>query len=334
MSTLRPLTHRQTVAALAMVAALLTALSTAVGETRLDVFAAAADFVHGRDSLASLILVELRLPRALLGAATGFGLGLAGAAMQGLLRNPLAEPGVMGISGAAALGAVVMFYAGLTGVFVFALPLGGMAGAAAASVILFALAGRGLGTMALVLAGVAINSLAGALTSLALNLSPNPYAALEIVFWLMGSLADRSLADIALVLVPAAPGWWLLLTAGRALDALSLGEDVAQSLGFNLRWLRIRLILGTALAVGSAVAVTGMIGFVGLVAPHLARPLAGREPGRVLPAAGFVGAILTLGADILLRLLPTQPELNLGVVTALVGAPFLFLLLRRLRGEA
>ncbi|MGI6246748.1 MAG: FecCD family ABC transporter permease [Pseudochelatococcus sp.] len=329
-----PLSHRRTIGALAAATLLLAVFSVAVGETRLDIVAAAGDVMRGRETLAALVLVELRLPRALLGAVTGFGLGLAGAAMQGLLRNPLAEPGVMGVSGAAALGAVIVFYAGLSAALPFALPLGGMAGAAAASAVLFALAGRGLGTTTLVLAGVAINALAGALTSLVLNLSPNPYAVTEIVFWLMGSLADRSLADIGLMLAPTLAGWWLLLGCGRGLDALSLGEDVAQSLGFDLPRLRARLVLGTALAVGSAVAVTGMIGFVGLVAPHLARPLAGREPGRLLPAAGLVGALLTLAADIALRLLPLRPELNLGVVTALVGAPFLLVLLRRLRGAA
>ncbi len=314
---------------LALVAAGLAALSAAIGDTRLDIVAATGDVLAGRQTLAALILVELRLPRALLGLLTGFSLGLAGAAMQGLLRNPLAEPGIMGVSGAAALGAVVVFYSGLAGAFALALPLGGMAGALAASVILHALAGRGAGVLTLVLAGVAVNSLAGALTALALNLSPNPYAALEIVFWLMGSLADHSLADVALVLAPMLAGWLLLLASAPALDALSLGEDVAQSLGFDLARVRVRLIAGTALAVGSAVAVTGMVGFVGLVAPHLVRPLARREPGRVLWLAGLAGAILTLAADIGLRLLPTQPELNLGVVTAIVGAPFLLVLIRR-----
>lgn len=315
--------------ALALVAAALAVLSAAIGDSRLDIVTAIGDVLAGRQTLASMIFVELRLPRALLGLLTGFSLGLAGAAMQGLLRNPLAEPGIMGVSGAAALGAVVVFYSGLAGAFALALPLGGMAGALAASVILHALAGRGAGVLTLVLAGVAVNSLAGALTALALNLSPNPYAALEIVFWLMGSLADHSLADVALVAAPMLAGWLLLLASAPALDALSLGEDVAQSLGFDLARVRMRLIAGTALAVGSAVAVTGMVGFVGLVAPHLVRRLARREPGRVLWLAGLAGAILTLAADIGLRLLPTQPELNLGVVTAIVGAPFLLVLIRR-----
>lgn len=318
-------------AVLALAALALTLVSATVGDTALDVVAGLRDAVSGADTLPALILVELRLPRALLGLLTGFSLGIAGAAMQGLLRNPLAEPGVMGVSGAAALGAVIVFYSGAAGVFALALPLGGMAGALAASLILHLLAGRGAGVLALVLAGVAVNSLAGALTALALNLSPNPYAAIEIVFWLMGSLADHSLADIGLVIAPMAAGWLLLLASGPALDALSLGEDVARSLGFDLARVRMRLIAGTALSVGSAVAVTGMVGFVGLVAPHLVRRLAGGEPGRMLPLAGLAGAVLTLTADIGLRLLPTEPELNLGVVTAIVGVPFLLVLIRRSR---
>lgn len=316
---------------LALSSLALTVVSLMIGDTSLNILPALADLIHGREGLASLIFLELRLPRAILGFLTGFSLGITGAAMQGLLRNPLAEPGVMGVSGAAALGAVIVFYSGLAGIISFALPLGGFAGAVVASIILYALAGRGAGTMTLVLAGVAINSLAGALTALALNLSPNPFAAMEIVFWLMGSLTDRSLSDVALVIAPMMFGWALLLMSAPALDALSLGEEVAQSLGFNLRRLRVQLIAGTALAVGSAVAVTGVVGFVGLVVPHLVRPLAHRKPSRVLLLSGFAGAILTLCADIGLRLLPIQPELNLGVVTALIGAPFLFVLIQRLQ---
>lgn len=322
-----PLSYGTSLVLLVLSSLALTVVSLMIGDTSLNILAASADLIHGREGLASLIFLELRLPRAILGFLTGFSLGITGAAMQGLLRNPLAEPGVMGVSGAAALGAVIVFYSGLAGIISFALPLGGFAGAVVASIILYALAGRGAGTMTLVLAGVAINSLAGALTALALNLSPNPFAAMEIVFWLMGSLTDRSLSDVALVIAPMMFGWALLLMSAPALDALSLGEEVAQSLGFNLRRLRVQLIAGTALAVGSAVAVTGVVGFVGLVVPHLVRPLAHRKPSRVLLLSGFAGAILTLCADIGLRLLPIQPELNLGVVTALIGAPFLFVLI-------
>ncbi|MGO4666786.1 FecCD family ABC transporter permease [Bosea sp. 2RAB26] len=317
--------------ALLMLAMML--VSMAVGYAPLDIKAALADALAGRKTLPALVLVELRLPRALLGALVGFSLGLAGAAMQGLLRNPLAEPGILGISSAAAFGAVVVFYSGLSATMALALPLGGMAGAAMATLLLYAFLGRGAGTMTLILAGVAINSFAGAMTALALNLAPNPYAALEIVFWLMGSLADRSLLHVWLVLPPMILGWLLLLSTAPALDALTLGEDTAKSLGFDLAWLRARLIGGAALAVGSAVAVTGAIGFVGLVVPHLLRPLVGNRPGRLLLVSGFGGAILTLLADTALRLTPIRPELKLGVVTALIGAPFLFHLIHRLRRE-
>ncbi|NMN58708.1 iron complex transport system permease protein [Xanthobacter sp. SG618] len=306
--------------------------SVAVGYAPLDLGAAFGDLLAGRQSLAALVLSELRLPRAILGAAVGFSLGLTGAALQGLMRNPLADPGVVGVSGAAALGAVIAFYFGFSASFALALPLGGLTGAAAATAVLLALAARGAGTVMLILAGVALSSLAGALTALALNLAPSPYAALELVFWLMGSLADRSLVHVALALPFMAVGWVLVLATGPALDALTLGEDAAESLGFPLRRVRLLVIGGTAAAVGASVAVAGAIGFVGLVVPHLVRPLVGHRPGRLLAASGLAGAALTLGADIVVRLVPTRPELQLGVVTALIGAPFFLFLLARLRG--
>ncbi|MBN9456634.1 MAG: iron ABC transporter permease [Bosea sp.] len=308
--------------------------SLAVGYAQLPLGRALADAVSGQVSLPALVLLELRLPRAMLGALVGFSLGMAGAAMQGLMRNPLAEPGVVGISSAAALGAVAAFYSGLSATVALALPLGGIAGALLATLVLFILLGRGASTTTLILAGVALNSFAGAATALALNLAPNPYAALEIVFWLMGSLADRSMSHVWLVLPLMLSGWLLMASTAPALDALSLGEETAASLGFDLTWLRARLIGGAVLAVGSAVAVTGAIGFVGLVVPHLLRPLVGHRPGRLLVASGLGGAILVLVADLGVRLAPIRPELKLGVVTALIGAPFLFALVQRLRREA
>jgi iron complex transport system permease protein len=321
------------VAALVALALLATLASLVVGYVHLDLVATLSDIAHGRTSLPALVFVQLRLPRAILGCAVGFSLGLTGAAMQGLLRNPLADPGVVGVSGGAALGAVIAFYSGLSALVALALPLGGIAGAVLAAIALYGLAGRGAGTMTLILAGVTINSFAGALTALALNLSPNPYAAFEIIFWLMGSLTDRSLPEVWLTLPLMAAGWALLISSGPALDALSLGEDTAMSLGFDLGRLRLKLVAGSALAVGSAVAVTGAIGFVGLVVPHLLRPLVGHRPGRLLLVSGFGGAIVLLAADVAVRLLPIHPELKLGVVTALVGAPFLFGLIDRLRRE-
>lgn len=322
---------RGLIALLALAALAMTMASLAIGYAPLNLGEALRQALAGEDSVAALVLTELRLPRALLGVFIGFSLGVSGAAMQGLLQNPLAEPGVIGVSGAAALGAVCMFYFGVAGAFALALPLGGMAGAFVATALLLQLAHRAQSATALILAGVAINALAGALTALALNLAPNPYAAIEIVYWLMGSLADRSLAQVALATPFMVAGWALLLTGGWRLDALALGEDTAASLGVSLRRLRLKMVLGAALAVGAAVSVSGAIGFVGLVAPHLMRPWVAHRPGRLLLASGFAGAIMVLAADIVVRLVPTQQELKLGVMTALIGAPFLISMILRMR---
>jgi iron complex transport system permease protein len=321
------------IAVLSVIVLALSVASLAIGYSPLDIKQAGLDLLQGKTSLGALILLELRIPRMVLGALVGFSLGIAGAAMQGLLRNPLAEPGITGVSGMAALGAVIVFYFGLSGAISLALPLGGIAGAAIATMMLYGIAGSGAGTMTLILAGVAINSFSGALTSLALNLAPNPYAVTEIVFWLLGSLADRSLHYVWLVTPLMIAGWVLLVLTGPALDSLTLGEDTAASMGVNLGRLRLQLIAGTALCVGSAVAVTGAVAFVGLVVPHLLRPWVMQRPGRLLFASGLGGAALTLLADIAVRSIPVRPELKLGVVMAIIGAPFLFALIYRLRSE-
>ncbi len=325
--------RRVVIASLGLAVLVLTLASAAIGYAPFDVSAAFADLVAGRTTLPAMVLWELRIPRALLGGLVGFSLGLTGAAMQGYLRNPLADPGILGISSAAALGAVLVFYGGFAASLSLALPLGGIAGAGVAAFLLNVLAARGSSTLGLILAGVGLSSLAGALTALALNLSPNPYAALEIVFWLMGSLSDRSMDHVLLCLPLMVVGWGLMLSTGSALDALTLGEDTAASLGVGLVSVRLRLVTGAALAVGSGVAVSGAIGFVGLVVPHLMRPLVGARPGAGLLPSGLAGAVLVLSADIGVRLLATRPELKLGVVTALVGAPFLIVLLLRNRGR-
>ena len=279
-----------------------------------------------------IILYQVRLPRALLGLLAGASLGLCGAALQGLLRNPLAEPGLVGASSGAALGAVVVFYFGLFG-GALAVPAGGFIGSMVALALLYALAGRGVDVLTLILAGVAVNAFAGALTSLALNLAPSPWAALEIVFWMLGSLADRSMSHVIFAAPFAIAGMALVLTSGRALDALSLGQDTARSLGFSPRMATVKVILGTGLAVGAVVSVTGMIGFVGLVVPHLLRPFVGHHPSRLLLPSALAGAAVLLAADILVRLPMRGPELKLGVVTALIGAPFfLYLILKTRRG--
>lgn len=311
--------------ALALVAALAFLASLLVGPSGIGI-------PQGSEA-ARMILVEIRLPRALLGALIGGALGLSGAVLQGYLRNPLAEPGLLGISGGASLGAVIAIHTGAAGAFALALPAGGLAGAALAATTVMLLAGERSGPLTLILAGVAISSLAGALTTLALNLSPNPFASVEMLFWLLGSLTDRSLTHVWLAAPLILIGGALLLTTGRALDALTLGEEAAQNLGVDLKALRARIVAGTALAVGAATAVAGTIGFVGLVVPHLLRPLIGHEPRRLLPASAFGGAALVLAADVTLRLFAPLSEVRLGVVTALIGAPFFLWLVVRTRRE-
>jgi iron complex transport system permease protein len=280
------------------------------------------------------ILTEIRLPRALLGALVGGTLGLCGAGLQGLLRNPLAEPGILGVSSGAALGAVIVFYFGIASSdSSLVLAAGAVAGSLAALALLYALAGRGVDLVRLILAGVGINALAAALTSLALNFAPSPYAALEILLWMFGSLANRSMDQVWLLLPLAVPGWLLVVAAARGLDALILGEDTATSLGFSVGRTLWLVIGGTALAVGAAVAVAGVVAFVGLVVPHLLRPWVGYRPSQLLLPSFLGGAVLTLAADIAIRLMPPGPELKLGVVTALIGAPFFLHLVLTSRGR-
>jgi len=307
--------------------------SLAAGPVSISFFQILSSLKGGDQSLIHIIIEQIRLPRAILAITVGATLGLAGAALQGLLQNPLAEPGLIGVSGCAALGAVIMFYTGISAVFALALPLGGIVGALIAVVAIYGLAGRESSILTLVLAGVAVNAFAAALTTLALSLSPNPYAAFEIFFWLLGSLADRSLSHVYLSLPLMVLGWVLLLSMGRALDALTLGEDTARSLGFNLGRVQAQVVIGTALAVGAAVAISGIIGFVGLVVPHLLRPLVGYQPGKLLLVSALGGAVLTSAADIAVRFVMNGPELKLGVLTALIGAPFFLYLILQIRKE-
>ena len=284
------------------------------------------------DSLAGLILYDIRLPRTVLALMVGAVLGLSGAVLQGFTRNPLAEPALLGVSSGAALGAVIAIYFGLAALSPVTGPLMGMVGALGACALTFAL-GRN-GTVALVLAGAAVSSLTAAGIALALNFAPNPYAAYEIMSWLLGSLADKSWTQFLLVLPFAIVGMVLLAMTGRALDALALGEAQAQSLGVHLAWLVALVVAGTALSVGAVTSVTGAIGFIGLVAPHLVRPFVGYAPRRVLLPATLAGALLLLCADIAARLVHTNPELRLGVFTSLLGTPFFFWLVVRIRKVA
>lgn len=280
----------------------------------------------------TLILSEIRLPRALLGLLAGLTLGITGAALQGHLRNPLAEPGLIGISGGATLGAVIAIHSGLSTAFGLLLPLGGLAGAGLAALLILGLAARTGSTLQLVLAGVAVSTLATALTTLALSLSPNPFAMVEITLWLLGSLEDKSLVHVGLALPFVVAGLALVLSTARGLEALTLGEDAATSLGVDVAAQGRRLVAGVALSVGAITAVSGTIAFVGLIVPHLIRPLTGYRPGRLLIPAGLAGAILVLLADVAVRLVRPYGDLRLGALTALLGAPFFLWLVLRSRG--
>ena len=284
----------------------------------------------GGDPLGA-ILLQLRLPRAILGLLLGASLGLAGAVLQGFLRNPLADPAVVGVSSTAAFGAVaaILLGFGQTGVFVLA-----MAGAAIAMALLAVLSRRGDGTVAFVLAGTVLASLAGALTAFLIAVAPNPYAVAEVIDWLMGALTDRSWPDVARAAPAMVAGCALLFATGRALDALALGEDAARSLGVSLGRTQALVIAGCGLVVGAGVAATGVIGFVGLVVPHLLRPLFGARPGALLLPSALGGAALLLAADSLCRLAPGAGEIRLGVAMALLGAPFFLILLLRGEGRA
>ncbi|MEL7691364.1 iron ABC transporter permease [Citromicrobium bathyomarinum] len=279
---------------------------------------------------ALLIIADLRLPRAFLAVTVGAGLGAAGAAMQGYLRNPLADPGLFGIAPGAALGAVLSFYFGYAASG-WLLPIMALTGAGGAMALLALLAGRGGGIALFTLAGLMIASLAGALTSLVISLAPNPWALSEIVTWLMGALTDRSWADVALAAPLTLVGIVVLARAAPALDALTLGEDAARSMGVRMDHLLALLVVGVGMTIGSGVAVAGIISFVGLMVPHLVRPLTDRRPSSLIVPSALAGGLMVLVADSVLRALPLITELRLGIALSLIGAPFFLWLLLRLR---
>ena len=278
------------------------------------------------------VMQDIRLPRALLGVMVGVSLGLSGGAMQGYLRNPLAEPGIIGISGAASLGAVVSLQTGFATLFWLALPASALSAALVAVLLILSLAGPRGGSLTLILAGIAVSALAGALTSLALNLSPNPYATYEIVFWMMGSLADRSMDHVWVALPFCLIGLAMIASLGPALNALSLGEDTAASMGINLARTRMILVIGVAASVGAVTAVSGSIGFVGLIVPHILRNFVRARPSSLLYASALGGGIMVLAADIAVRLILPSGDLKLGVVMALIGAPLFLHLIYKTRG--
>ena len=281
---------------------------------------------------ALIILTELRLPRAVLALVLGAGLGAAGAAMQGYLRNPLADPGLFGIAPGAALGAVLSFWTGLAAT-PWVLPLFALLGAGGAMALLGLIAGRTGSALLFTLAGMIIASLAGALMSLAISLSPTPFAMSEIVTWLMGALADRSWREVWFAAPLTLAGIALLLRAARSLDALTLGDAAARSLGVDPRRLQWLMIGGVGLTVGAGVAAAGIIGFVGLIVPHLLRRYTDGRPSQLIVPSALAGALLLLVADVLCRVLPLQSELRLGIALSLLGAPFFLALLLRMRRD-
>ena len=306
-------------------------LSLTVGPAGIAFADSLAALFSAKGDGVALIMQEIRLPRALLGLMIGATLGLSGAVLQGYLRNPLAEPGLLGISAMASLGAVLSIYTGLAAAFMLALPLAALAGAVLAVVVVQAMAGGRANALLIILAGIAVSSFAGAMTSLALNLSPNPFAALEIMFWMLGSLTDRSMTHVWLAAPFILAGWAMLASLGRPLDALTLGPETAASMGVDMRRVQLLAVFGTAACVGAGTAVSGAIGFVGLVVPHILRPLVGARPSRLLLASALGGACVVLAADVLVRLIAPGRDLKLGVLTAIVGAPFFLWLVFRAR---
>ena len=318
--------RRWAIPALVVLVGVLALLSVIVGRVTLswDVWAA-------QDTVSRTILIELRLPRAILGVIVGAALGLGGAAMQGYLRNPLAEPATLGVSATAALGALLSIFFNIAGLHPWVLPICGVLGGMAGMAALFVFAGAGASVLTLVLSGMILSALAVAGISLALSLSPSPWVAVEIVRWMLGSLADRSFDDLTIATPLIAVGAIAVFGCRRALDALTLGETGARSLGVDLNRTQWQLALGIGLMVGASTAVTGMIGFVGLIVPHLLRPLVGSRPGALLIPSAIGGAALVLAGDIVVRLLPGGSELQLAVIMSLIGAPFFFLLLHSMR---
>jgi len=317
---------RATLLILGLGAALLAACAAAglIGEVPLSL-AQYAEAIRHPASAPGEILWTIRAPRTAAAVLVGAALGLSGAVMQGLLRNPLADPAVLGVSAFSGLGAAVALALGLAA-SAGAVEGAALAGALAAGATLSVLAARLREPEALILLGVAISAVGGALTALVFNLSPSPVATAEVLSWLMGSVANRSWSDLAWALAPMVVGAGFCAYAARGLTALTLGEETAATLGLPMTRLRAAAVAGAALLTGASVALAGIIGFVGLAAPHLVRAGSGAEPGRILAPSALAGALLVVLADLIGRLIPSETELKLGVLTALFGAPLFALI--------
>lgn len=343
-SFLRPAHRRAFVATLGLALALAFAGSLAFGPARLSPEALWLGLTGRAGQLSALddtVLFSIRLPRAIAGALVGAVLGLCGAGMQGLFRNPLADPGLIGVTGGAALGAVLCVKFAATGLGAASLPLGqlalpacALAGALAATAAMHRasiLEGRVVVALML-LAGVGINAIAGAGTGLVLFFADDDQLR-QFTFWTLGSLAQVSWPKLAAAAPFILPAAFLVPLHARALNALLLGESEAGHLGVDLARMKRHLVFATAAGVGAAVSVAGGIGFVGLVVPHLVRQIIGPDHRWLLPASALLGAVLLLSADLLARTVASPAELPVGVVTAALGAPVFFSLLRRGRRD-
>lgn len=297
------------------------ALALLLGSTSLGFTGVLAALGFQGDPGDAIVVWQIRLPRALAAAMVGAALGMSGAALQGLLRNPLAEPGILGVSATAALFATFVLFFGLAGAGPLVLPLAAIAGALAATLLVAFAALRTRSAVTLILIGIGLSSFSAALMALLMNLAPNPFTLADMINWTLGTVANRSAADLAYAAPFLASGFAIMLATRRGLAALALGEEAAEGIGLDLRRQRLAVILGAGLATGAAVSLAGAIGFVGIVAPHLVRPLVRHDPARLLIPSALLGAVILILADIGVRLLPTDAELRLGVVAALIGAP-------------
>tara|TARA_R100001079_G_scaffold45139_3_gene22912 strand:- start:443 stop:1435 length:993 start_codon:yes stop_codon:yes gene_type:complete len=281
-----------------------------------------------------LVVWQIRLPRAIAAYIVGAALGISGAALQGLLRNPLAEPGVLGVSASASLMATFSLYYGIATITPWALPIAAIIGALTATAVITIAALRTQSVVTLILIGVGLSSFAGAAMSLLMNLAPNPFSLSDMINWMLGSVANRSFDEIRLAAPFILAGGLILFVTRRGLSALTLGEEAASGIGLDLRRQRIATVVGAGLATGGAVALAGAIGFVGIVAPHIIRPFVGHDPARSLIPSALLSGLILVVADIFVRLIPTSSELKLGVVAALIGAPaFVWIAMQRRAGN-
>lgn len=300
--------------------------SLLIGRTDIEVMTVLKALFQQAEEPINIVILELRLPRVILGVFIGAALGVSGAALQGVLRNPLADPGVIGVSASAALGAVIAIHLGLQLIWPLFIPVFAMGGAFIAAIILLMVSARESSVLTLILVGIGISSLAMAGVSLVMNLADSPMSIRDMIMWMLGSLENRTMTDLMLALPFILFGWVMMLNVGQGLNALSIGEDTAQTMGINTSMLKLRIVVGSAISVGGAVAACGSIGFVGLVVPHMVRGLITNEPGGILLPSALMGGLLLTLADLVTRIPTEGATLQLGVVTSLIGAPaFLFI---------